>query len=555
MDRNVNSRFSIVPSNDNVQRSVMDLNSDYKSSGNVGSLLPFYWEPVLPGDTFSVKTSKVVRFQTMIAPCMSNMYLDTFFFYVPNRLVWEHWKEFCGENNSNAWIPTVEYSEPQVVAESGFAVGSLGDYMGLPVNVPCSVSALPFRAYAKVVEDWFRSEAVQDPVNIYIGDSDTIHVKDGYDPEDPDGYIDGLCKGNAPFVVAKYFDAFTSGLPSPQKGPDVFINVADAGMFPVITGDRINVESPRPLTWMDGYGTEIVPDGVTRLGINGDGNTYVGASSGSNSGTPIRPSNLWADASGFTQATTINQLRMAFQVQRFFERQARSGSRYIETIKAFFNVTSPDARLQRSEYLGGNRIPINVNQVIQQSGTTDSSPLGETGAMSLTTDVHGDFSKSFTEHGIVLGVMCVRYDHSYQQGIDRKWSRKTKFDYYWPVFAHLGEQAILRKEIYATGDPEKDNEVFAYQEAWWEYRYSNDKITGEMRSGIPNSLDVWHLGDYYESTPYLSNEWLREDKKNVDRILSVSSDLAHQFWFDIYTVNKATRPMPLYSTPGLIDHF
>jgi hypothetical protein len=269
----------------------------------------------------------------------------------------------------------------------------------------------------------------------------------------------------------------------------------------------------------------------------------------------VAPSNLWAINSGNAVVATINQLRMAFQIQKLYERDARGGTRYIEILKSHFGVTSPDARLQRPEYLGGNRVPININQVIQQSGTGAGAdtPQGTVVGMSQTTDSNHDFMKSFTEHGYIIGVMVARYDHTYQQGIERHWSRKTRFDYYWPVFANIGEQAVLNKEIFAQGST-KDNEVFGYQEAWSDYRYKPNRVTGEMRSAYDQSLDVWHLADDYASLPSLSDSWIREDKNTVDRVLAVKSTVSDQLFADIYVSNRATRPMPMYSVPGLIDH-
>jgi hypothetical protein len=263
--------------------------------------------------------------------------------------------------------------------------------------------------------------------------------------------------------------------------------------------------------------------------------------------------NLWAVASGGLGAT-INQLRLAFQIQKFYEQQARGGSRYTEVVRSFFGVTSPDARLQRPEYLGGNRVPINVNQIIQQSGTeSGTTPQGTVVGQSLTTDSHSDFTKSFTEHGLIIGLMVARYDHTYQQGLNRLWSRKDKFDFYWPVFANIGEQPVKNKEIYAQGNA-KDDEVFGYQEAWADYRYKPNMVTGEMRSAYAQSLDVWHLADDYNALPTLSDAWIREDKSTVDRVLAVQSSVSNQLFADIYVKNYCTRPMPMYSIPGLIDH-
>lgn len=288
------------------------------------------------------------------------------------------------------------------------------------------------------------------------------------------------------------------------------------------------------------------PGSVSRVGVAPGG-------SAPSSMTIVAPDNLWARFDGSAAAATINQLRLAFQIQKLYEKDARGGTRYIEILKAHFGVTSPDARLQRPEYLGGNRIPINVNQIVQQSETTSQSPQGTPVGLSLTTDTHGDFQKSFVEHGFILGLMVVRYDHTYQQGLERMWSRKDRFDYYWPVFANIGEQAVLNKEIFAQGTA-KDDEVFGYQEAWADYRYKPNHVTGDMRSSSQRSLDVWHLADDYESLPSLSDSWIRESGSTVNRILAVTQENAHQFFADIYIKERAVRPMPLYSVPGLIDH-
>ena len=287
------------------------------------------------------------------------------------------------------------------------------------------------------------------------------------------------------------------------------------------------------------------------FGENGD---QIGTGAGAGGGSRPLIDNLWAINPGGVETMTINQLRLAFQVQKFYERNARGGTRYIEILKSHFGVTSPDARLQRPEYLGGNRVPININQILQQSGTmAGTTPQGTPTGQSLTTDVHSDFRKSFVEHGFIIGVMVARYDHTYQEGIERFWSRKDKFDYYWPVFANIGEQAVLNKEIYAQGTS-KDNEVFGYQEAWADYRYKPSRVSGEMRSSAPQSLDVWHLADDYSKLPSLSDAWIREDPATVDRVLAVASSNANQLFCDVFVKNRATRPMPLYSVPGLIDH-
>ena len=562
MNRNVESHFALNPTNIDIRRSTFDRSHSLKTSFNVGDIVPFFVDEVLPGDTFNVDTSKVVRLQTLLTPVMDNIYLDTYFFFVPNRLTWSHWKQFNGENTESAWIPQAEYEIPQITApaDAGWSVGTIADYLGVPTGVPnLSVSALPFRAYALVMNEWFRDENLSDPLVVPVDDGTVAGVNSGT-------FVTDVAKGGLPYKAAKYHDYFTSCLPSPQKGPDVLIPVAEAGQFAVVPrSEKV------PAAMFDGSTyTAWSPTGSalgnsyqpTLMAFNNDG-TQVATAQGKSSATTVPIiNNLWAISSGEAQAATINQLRMAFQIQKLYEKDARGGSRYIEILKSHFGVTSPDARLQRPEYLGGNRVPININQVVQQSGTASGETAqGTVTGMSVTTDTHSDFTKSFTEHGFVIGVMVARYDHTYQQGLERFWSRKNRFDYYWPVFANIGEQAVKNKEIFAQGPGVKDSagaiiddQVFGYQEAWADYRYKPSRVTGEMRSQYAQSLDVWHLGDDYSALPMLSDSWIREDKANVDRVLAVTSSVSNQLFADIYIKNRTTRPMPMYSIPGLIDH-
>ncbi len=556
MNRNTESHFATNPTSIDVQRSVFDRSSSVKTTFNVGELIPFYIDECLPGDTFSIDRSIVARLQTLITPPMDNLYLDTYFFFVPNRLVWEHWKQFCGENTDSPWIPQTEYEVPQITSPTGgWSTGTLADYFGIPTGVEnLSVNALPFRAYALIVNDWFRDENLCDPLAFPTTDATVAGVNTG-------NFVTDCAKGGKPYIAAKYHDYFTSCLPSPQKGPDVTIPVAEAGNYPVVTLSSV-VPNPGNVA-LSGLG--LTNSGLGNLGIgakyttDGPGySTYVEASPdrylSSTQNDRFVPTNLWAVASGAASAATINQLRLAFQIQKFYEKSARGGTRYIEVIKSFFGVTSPDARLQRPEYLGGNRIPIHIQQVVQNSGTQDSgTPQGTPTGLSVTSDTHSDFTKSFVEHGFVIGLMVARYDHTYQQGIERFWSRKSKFDYYWPVFANIGEQAVKNKEIYAQGTAQ-DDEVFGYQEAWADYRYKPNRVSGEMRSTASAPLDSWHFGDKYTQLPTLSDEWIREDKSNVDRALAVTSAVSNQIFCDIFIQNRSTRPMPLYSVPGLIDH-
>nr|WNN13301.1 MAG: major capsid protein [Microviridae sp.] len=557
MNRNVESHFALNPTNIDIRRSTFDRSHSLKTSFNVGDIVPFFIDEVLPGDTFNVDTSKVVRLQTLLTPVMDNIYLDTYYFFVPNRLTWSHWKQFNGENTQSAWYPQTEYEVPQITAPAGtgWSVGTIADYLGVPTGVPdLSVSALPFRAYALVMNEWFRDENLSDPLVVPVDDATVAGVNTGT-------FVTDVAKGGLPYKAAKYHDYFTSCLPSPQKGPDVLIPSATSGEYPVVPrATPIPAETLGTVPYTASFPSG-APTAPSSIGFSTNGTQLSdGVQQLSGTGMPII-NNLYAISSGGLGAS-INQLRLAFQVQKLYEKDARGGSRYIEILKSHFGVTSPDARLQRPEYLGGNRIPININQVVQQSATASGATAqGTVTGMSVTTDTHSDFTKSFTEHGFVIGVMVARYDHTYQQGLERFWSRKDRFDYYWPVFANIGEQAVKNKEIYAQGPAKKDkagnvidDQVFGYQEAWADYRYKPSRVTGEMRSQYEQSLDVWHLADDYNALPMLSDSWIREDKTNVDRVLAVTSSVSNQLFADIYIKNRTTRPMPMYSIPGLIDH-
>lgn len=549
LSRNQNSRFATNPTNLDISRSKFERSHTIKTSFNVGDIIPFYVDEVLPGDTFQIDTSKVVRLQTPITPFMDNIYLDTYYFFVPNRIVWEHWKQFQGENTESAWLPTTEYTVPQIVApEGGFAEGTIADYFGIPTKVSgLSVNALPFRAYALICNEWFRDQNLCDPLNIPLSDATVTGVNTG-------NFVTDVAKGGLPYKAAKYHDYFTSALPAPQKGADVGIGLA--GRAAVVT-DASNFTNPTAkMTFSVVSGSAGNDIGLIPAYLGSDlssyGSSYAFSSPQNVSSIQLAPNNLFADL-GTASAVTINELRLAFQMQKLLEKDARGGTRYIEILKSHFGVTSPDARLQRPEYLGGNRVPISVSQTIQTSQTTQDSPLGDTGAYSLTVDSHSDFTRSFTEHGFVIGLMVARYDHTYQYGLERQWSRKTRFDYYFPVLANIGEQAIKNKEIFAAGTA-VDDEVFGYQEAWADYRYKPSRVTGEMRSNSAKTLDFWHVADKYSELPKLSAAWIFEDKSNVDRVLEVTSAVANQLFADIFIRNYTTRPMPLYSIPGLVDH-
>lgn len=561
MNRNTESHFSVNPINLDIQRSKFVRPSTHKTTFNAGNLIPIYVDEVLPGDTFKMNMSSVIRMTTPIYPVMDNANMDVYFFFVPNRLVWDHWKEFFGENNTTHWEQPVEYEVPQITAPAGgWAKGTIADYMGIPTKIEnISVQALPFRAYCKIWNDWFRDQNLKDPAMISMDETTTAGANSG-------DYVTNAEKGALPLKVAKYHDYFTAALPEPQKGPEVTIGLG-GGYLPVITRNDLTgatgSDKPSLKMFADGPHTNGTFKGLAVYtkgnsaaldGIKEIAGTDASPSTAANNWT-VQPANLWADANmGQNTTTSINSLRQAFAIQRLYEKNARGGTRYIEIIKAHFGVQSPDARQQRSEYLGGTRIPINMDQVIQTSNSGQGiTPQGNTAAYSLTAFNESMFTKSFTEHGYIIGLCAIRTEHTYQQGIERFWSRKKMLDYYFPTLANLGEQAILNKEIYAQGNA-TDDEAFGYQEAWAEYRYKPSRVSGAMRSNYQTTLDAWHYADKYTQQPILSSEWIDETSANIDRTLAVQSAKEDQFIADFYFACEATRPMPLYSIPGLIDH-
>lgn len=560
---NAEVHFSQIPKVEK-QRSRFDRSAEHKTAYNASELIPFMVDEVLPGDTITGDFSHVTRMTTPIAPVMDEAFMDVYAFFVPCRLVWYHWREFWGENRQTHWEQPTEYTIPQITspANTGWAVGSLADYMGIPTGVAgLSVNALPFRAYAKVCTDWFIDENLKDPVMYNMDDTTVAGIN--YDANTYD-YTTDTQLGAKPFKVAKIHDYFTSALPEPQKGPDVNIPLGETA--PVITGEyrtyATSDDGGRSLQWAKGNGMDPQIANASGLSVataSGIANTRLGPLETPASPTVgLKPYNLIADLSEATSAT-INQLRQAFAVQRFYEAQARGGSRYIEFLKNIFGVTSPDARQQRSEYLGGKRFPINMDQVLQTSSTDATSPQGNTAAFSCTINSDNLFTYSATEHGYLLVLGCIRTNHSYQQGIEKFWSRKKWTDFYVPQFANLGEMPILNKEIYAQGSSVVDSDgnvideqVFGYQEAWADYRYKPNRISGKLRSQASGSLDVWHYGDYYTALPQLSSDWIDETDANIYRTLAVQNE--PQFISDTYIKATWTRIMPLYSVPGLLDH-
>lgn len=536
--------FSQVPKA-SIPRSRFNRSHGLKTTFEAGKLVPIFVDEVLPGDTFNLKCTILVRMPALIAPFMDNLYIDTFFFFVPERLVYDKFQQMCGEQANPD--DSTDYIFP-TVSGTNVAVGTIWDYFGLPTGITNALSVRSdfFRAYWLIWNEWFRDENLQDSVSINFDEAaNTNAIFTASDDRFGDGYTTLAPRG-------KRHDYFTSALPWPQKGPGVELPLTGNALvradYDPPVGDVIyyptvynNAETVNPISFLPDSKLSI-PNAVGNVvALNG------GIVSSSNS---IKSAPLYADLSNVTSAT-INSLREAFQIQKWYERAARGGTRYTEILLSFFGVKSPDARLQRPEYLGGTTQRIQVTQVPQTSSSNDTTPQANLAAFGLSSTRRHGFTKSFVEHGILIGMMCVRSDLTYQQGINRMWSRSTKFDLYWPPFAHLGEQAVLNKEIYAQGTAQ-DDEVFGYQERYAEYRYYPSLITGQMRSTYAQSLDFWHLSQKFDSLPQLNEEFIEENVP-IERIVAVTDEppFLADIWFDMNCV----RPMPVYSVPGLVDHF
>lgn len=546
MKRNNEAHFNQVP-NLEITRSRFKRDQDIKLTFDAGQLIPFYVDEVLPGDTFSIDNVGLVRMSTPVFPVMDNCYLDYYYFFCPNRILWEHWKEFMGEVTDEPWVQQTEYTVPQLKIKGGTAENkfpmenSILDYMGVPTKVigetgELDINALPIRAYVKIWNEWFRDQNVDNPAINSNKDADVDYKDSGKDAT-IETILQEAYTGGRPLPVNRFHDYFSSTLPSPQRS-------AESVTIPMLGNAKIIADYSNA--------TEKGTSGAIYGSINKNG-TIATLTAGKPSPEASATAYLKADLSDVTGAT-INQLRQAFQVQKYFEELARGGSRYREQIYSLFRTRISDKTVQIPEYLGGDRIMINMSQVVQTSGTTDVSPQGNVSAMSVTGFGKSAFTKSFEEHGFVIGVCCVRHDHTYQQGLERMFSRKNKLDYYFPVFANLGEQAVLKKELYAQGT-ETDNEAFGYQECWADYRMKPNRICGAFRSNATGTLDSWHYGDNYKSTPALSQEWMKEGSAEIARTLAVENKVNEpQFIADFLVKNTTVRPMPMYSIPGLIDH-
>ena len=570
-------RFSDAPAM-YMKRTKFDRSHVYKTTFNSGKLIPVFVDEVLPGDTTRMSVNYFARLATPIKPIMDNIYLDWFFFFVPNRLVWEHWQNFCFEQEDPD--DSIDYVIPTVSATDNSQnayIGSLWDYFGLPVNTSgnlSGISALPFRGVYLIYNEWFRDENLQKSVKIQKGDTNEV-LNSARAAEQPSWVFSSgtnVVPGLACPPRGKRHDYFTSALPWTQKGPGVSVGLAGTASIvdPTPATGYLLHSADRQLAAVSAYGGDASSSGGRRV-ISGDdfikisrkgssdystvggfaGNTSSDVTISAQKASTYLGNDSYVDLDT-SSIFTINSLRTAFQMQKFYERLARGGSRYTEVLRSFFGVVSPDARLQRPEFLGSFTKMVNVNPIAQTSATDDTSPQGNLSAYGVTAAKFHGFTKSFVEHGYIFGFVCARADLTYQQGINKMWLRSTVYDFYWPTFAHLGEQAIELREIYAQGS-EADKTVFGYQERYAEYRYKPSQITGKFRSSVTGgSLDKWHLSQFFKNAPTLNEEFIVE-KPPINRIIAVPSE--PEFLLDIGFRYTTVRPMPMFGTPGLVDHF
>lgn len=553
MNRNNERHFNQIPEM-KASRTRFNRDQTILTTFDSGKLIPFYVDEVLPGDTFNVDTSAIIRMTTPKYPVMDDAFIDFYYFYCPNRILWDNFKYFMGEVESTPWMPEKTYKVPEITingteGEKLPRESSILDYMGVPTKISKAfkINALPIRAYVKIWNEFFRDENTDNAAVIKTDDADI-------DYQDRSSTIDQILEdavaGGRCLPVNKFHDYFTSCLPYPQRGPEVKLPMQGNARISGFTNDKFEKKTPLYVNSFFGGSTNPsnVKDRLYAIAADGGtGSAYLAIGDGT--GTEHNVVYLGADLASVT-AATINDLRKAVAVQQYYEALARGGSRYREQVQTLWDVVISDKTVQVPEYLGGGRYHVNINQIVQTSGqqTNTDTPIGETGAMSVTPINESSFTKSFEEHGFVIGVCCVRHNRSYQQGLERFWSRKDRLDYYVPQFANLGEQPVKKKEIMLTGEA-SDEETFGYQEAWADYRMKPNRVSGLMRSNATGTLDFWHYADNYSNVPTLSQSWMAEGKEEIARTLIVQNE--PQFFGAIRVANKTTRRMPLYSVPGL----